>query len=121
MTRLFSKFVTGSLVAAAFVFSLSLPSQVSAQGHGGQRLQNAQRKERAQIRKDVKNGTITKAQAKNLQKHSAQIQSEIAADRADGKLTPEQARNLKNQTRKEEKAIKGAQDSNKATMPPSQQ
>jgi len=124
MTRLIGKFAIASLVAAAFLFSLGLPSQAQAQAHpahpAGQ-MQHAQQRERAQIQQGVKNGSLTKEQAKNLERHSKEMQSQIAADRADGKLTPQEAKQLKNETRKEEKAIKGAEDSNKATMPPTQQ
>lgn len=124
MTQSFTRSATGSL-AAALAFSLSLPSPANAQSRGGramgQRLQSAQHQEVNQIRQGVRNGSLTKAQAKNLKNHMGQMQSAIAADRASGKVTPQDLRQIKNGTKKEEKAIKGAEDSNKGTMPPTQQ
>jgi hypothetical protein len=84
-------------------------------------MQHAQQKERGQIQQGVKNGSLTKEQAKRLEQHSDQMQSQIAADRANGKLTPQEAQQLKNESRREEKAIKNAEDSNKGTTPPTQQ
>jgi hypothetical protein len=121
MIRQFSKFALGSLVAAAIVFTLSLPSPASAQARAGRRLQSVQTKENAQIRQGVKNGKLTTAQGKNLENHETQIQSKVAADKANGKLTPQEATQLKDASKKEEKAINGAEDSNKGTMPPTQQ
>jgi hypothetical protein len=125
MTKSFTRFATGSLAAAALAFSLSLPSPANAQSRGaraaGQRLQNAQHREVNQIRQGVRNGSLTKAQAENLKDHMGKMRSAIAADRASGKLTPQDLRQIKNGTKKEEKAIKGAEDSNKGTMPPTQQ
>ena len=124
MTKSFSRFASGSLMAAALVFSLGLPSPASAQRGAratGQRLQNAQQKEDSQIQQGVKNGSLTKAQAQNLKSHMNQIQSQVAADKASGKMTPQDLKQLKNETKKEEKAINGAENSNKGTMPPTQQ
>ena len=125
MTKSFTGFATGSLAAAALAFSLSLPSPASAQSRGaratGQRLQGAQHHEVNQIRQGVRNGSLTKAQAENLKKHMGQMQSTIAADRASGNLTPQDIRQLRNTTKKEEKAINGAENSNTGTMPPTHQ
>jgi hypothetical protein len=120
MTQSFGKYITGSLVAAALVFSLGLPSSASAQARAGRRLQNAQNKETSQIRQGVKDGKLTKQQAKNLERHEKQIQSKVAADKQDGKLTPQEAQQLKNADKKEEKAIKGAEDSNTGAPSPTQ-
>ena len=122
MIRLFQRLATVSLAAAAaLVLSLGFPPSANAQARGGRRLQNAQRQERAQIRQGVKNGTLTKGQAKRLEKRTDQMQSQIARDRANGKLTPQEARQLKNETKREEKAIRNAEDSHKGTSPPTQQ
>jgi len=125
MTKSFTQLATGSFAAVALVFSLTLPAPANAQSRGArgmsQRLQTAQQKESNQIRQGVKNGSLTPAQAKNLQNHMSQMQSQIAADRASGKLTPQDLKQLKNESKKEQKAIKGAEDSNKGTMPPTQQ
>ena len=125
MTKSFTRFATGSLAAAALAFSLSLPSPASAQSRGARatarRLQGAQHHEVNQIRQGVRNGSLTKAQAKDLKNHMGQTRSSIAADRASGKVTPQDLRQIKNETKQEEKAINRAEDSNKGTMPPTHQ
>ena len=126
MTKSFTKFAAGSLVAAAFIFSLSFAGSASAQTRGGhasgQRLQNAQRKEASQTRQGVRNGSLTTAQGKNLTNHMDQMQSSIKADQANGKLTPQEAKQLKSDTQKVAKAINGAENSKTPpTSPPTHQ
>ena len=120
MTKLVSKCITGSVVATALAFSLSLPSAANAQGRGGQRMQTTQHREMRQIGQGVRNGSLSQDQARNLENHMSQLQANIAADKANGNLTPKEAKSLKNKTKKIEKAINGA-ESNPGTMPPTQQ
>ena len=123
MTKFVGRFFTGSVVAAALAFSLSVPS-ANAQGRAGQRLQSMQHLETRQIAQGVRNGSLTKNQAKNLENHMSQLDKSIAADKANGKLTPQEMKNLKNETNKIARAINGAEsksNSGTATMPPTHQ
>jgi hypothetical protein len=124
MNKSFTKFAMSSLAAAALVCSLSLPTPANAQARGArgaaQRIQSAQHQEASQIRQGVRNGSLTKAQGKDLANHMSQLQAKAAADRASGNLTPQEAQQLKSATKKEEKAINGA-ESNPGTMPPTKQ
>src|SRR5579859_3159426 len=116
MTKSISKFIAGSVVGTALVFSLGLPSPASAQGRGVRHMQSLHRQETRQIGKDVRNGTLSRDQAKNLENHMSQLQASIAADKANGRLTPQELKNMKNETKKIEKAINGAGTPN-PTMP----
>jgi polyhydroxyalkanoate synthesis regulator phasin len=126
MTTSFTKFAAGSLVAAAFVFSLSFAASANAQSRGsratGQRLQGMQHQEASQVRQGVRNGSLTTDQAKNLTSHMDQMQSSIKADQANGKLTPQEAKQLTSETKKVAKAINGAENSKTPpTSPPTHQ
>lgn len=129
MNNSISKFVTGSAVAATLALSLSLPSTANAQGRAarlqGQRLQNAQREERQQIRKGLKDGNLTKAQATKLAQGEKKVMAQENAARAHGGVTPAEMRQLRNETKGEAHAIQKVEDFNKdksttppATMPP---
>ena len=121
MTKSTNRFFTGSVVAAALAFSLSLPSAANAQRRTGQRMRSMQHQETRQIGQAVRNGSMSRDQAKNLENHMSQLENSIKADRANGKLTPQEARTMKNETKKIEKAINGAETSNTATTPPTHQ
>jgi hypothetical protein len=120
MKTSFGKLVTGSAVALALAFSLTLPSAANAQrggrgGAAGQHLQSLQQRETNQIRQGMQNGSLTRMQGMDLANHMSQLHDSIAKDKASGNLTPKEATTLKNQTKKIEKAINGAETKNSAT------
>jgi hypothetical protein len=85
--------------AATSSVAVSAPTQEKHQMNVKNRLQRQQ----ARINQGIKSGELTRGEAKNLERHEANIATDAKIDKAEngGKLTPQEHKNLENRLNKQ--------------------
>jgi hypothetical protein len=70
-------------------------------------VQNRLKRQQRRINQGIKSGELTRAQAKNLERHEANIATDAKVDRAEngGKLTPQEHKNLERRLNIQSKRI----------------
>ena len=117
MKRSIARFIMGSSVAAVLVLSTALPAPAQGRHRAVAQMGKVQHQQQAQIRKGMKNGTISKQQGADLVKGERSIQATIAQDKAKGPLTGAEARQIGKETKTENNAIKSAESGGTTTPP----
>lgn len=120
MTRFIARLSISATVAAALVVFLGASAPANAQ-MSRNRVNRVERKQQAQIRMGVRNGTLSKREAARLERHAKDIKAAETKDNISGSPTPQERQQLKRDLERQQQAIKGAEGQNPkpvATTPP---
>lgn len=111
MTRFIARLSISATVAAALVIFLGASAPANAQ-MSRNRVNRVERKQQAQIRMGVRNGTLSKRQAARLERHAKDIKAAERKDNLSGSPTPQERQQLKRDLERQQQAIKGAEGQN---------
>jgi hypothetical protein len=111
MTKSIIRTLVGSSLVAALAILLATPTPASAQ-NSRNRVNRVERRQQAQIRQGVKNGTLSKKQAAKLERQEKDVKALQKQDNMSGAPTSQERSQLKGDLQDQQRAIRHDETTN---------